>query len=102
MNKKVVILGSGESGTGAALLSKAKGYDTFVSDAGTIGDSFKTELTKASVSFEEGTHSEERILSADLIVKSPGIPEKAEMMKKIRAKNLEVVSEIEFAYRHAR
>ncbi len=100
MSQKVVILGSGESGVGAALLSKAKGYDTFVSDSSMITDSFIAELQQAGIAFEQGAHSEELLLAAQLIVKSPGIPEKAPIMKLIREKNIEVISEIEFAYRH--
>ena len=100
MSQKVIILGSGESGVGAALLSKAKGYDTFVSDSSVISDTFVKELEDAAISFEQGKHSEEIVLAADIIVKSPGIPEKAPIMKMIRAKGIEVVSEIEFAYRH--
>ena len=100
MSHKVVILGSGESGVGAALLSKAKGYDTFVSDSNVIQDTFVKELEGAKITFEQGKHSEDIILAADIIVKSPGIPEKAPIMKTIRAKGIEVMSEIEFAYRH--
>lgn len=100
MSQKVVILGSGESGVGAALLSKAKGYNTFVSDSSVISEVFVKELESAEISFEQGKHSEDIILAADIIVKSPGIPEKAPIMKLIRAKGIEVVSEIEFAYRH--
>src|SRR6478735_1149788 len=100
MSQKVVILGSGESGVGAALLSKAKGYNTFVSDSSVISDAFVKELEDAAIAFEQGKHSEEIILAADIIVKSPGIPEKAPIMKMIRAKGIEVISEIEFAYRH--
>jgi UDP-N-acetylmuramoylalanine--D-glutamate ligase len=100
MYKKVVILGSGESGVGAALLSKAKGYDTFVSDSNVITEKYVNELLNAHIPFEQGLHTEEHILSANLIVKSPGIPEKASIMKLIRAKGIEVISEIEFAYRH--
>jgi UDP-N-acetylmuramoylalanine--D-glutamate ligase len=100
MSQKVVILGSGESGVGAALLAKVKGYDTFVSDSSAIADKYKTELTEAGISFEQEKHTEEKILSANIIVKSPGIPEKAPIMKLVRSKGIEVVSEIEFAYRH--
>lgn len=100
MYKKVVILGSGESGVGAALLSKAKGYETFVSDSNLIAEKYVNELLQANIPFEQGIHSEEQILSASLIVKSPGIPEKAPIMKLIRAKGIAVISEIEFAYRH--
>jgi UDP-N-acetylmuramoylalanine--D-glutamate ligase len=100
MSQRVVILGSGESGVGAALLAKAKGYIPFVSDSNIISESFKQELIHAAIAFEEGKHSEELILNADVIIKSPGIPEKAPIMKLIRAKDKEVISEIEFAYRH--
>jgi UDP-N-acetylmuramoylalanine--D-glutamate ligase len=100
MKESVVILGAGESGTGAALLAKAKGYDVFVSDQGSIKEKYKTELQHHAISFEEGLHTEDRILKATLIVKSPGIPEKAEIIKKIKAAKLPIVDEIEFAYRH--
>jgi len=99
MNKRVVILGAGESGTGAALLAKAKGYDVFVSDQGTIKEQYKNELVKENISFEEGGHSFDKILNASLIIKSPGIPEKAEVVKNARAAEIEVIDEIEFAYR---
>jgi len=102
MNKRIVILGAGESGTGAALLAKAKGFDVFVSDQGTIGDAYKSELTKASIPFEEGKHTEALILNADEVVKSPGIPNKAEMVKKIVEKNIPIVSEIEFGSRYSK
>ena len=96
---KLVILGSGESGVGAAILGKKVGYDVFVSDGGTIKPSYKQELFDNGIEFEEEQHSEDRILSADEVMKSPGIPEKNEMVKKIRAKNIPVISEIELAYR---
>ncbi len=96
---KVVILGGGESGTGAAILAKAKGYDVFVSDSGTLKEKYKDELKANSISFEEGTHSEEKILNADLIIKSPGIPDKIELIKKIKSKSIEVIDEVEFAFR---
>ncbi|MDB5231182.1 MAG: murD [Chitinophagaceae bacterium] len=99
MVQRLVILGSGESGIGAALLGKQKGYDVFVSDAGSIKPHYKQELIDNAVEFEEGSHSEEKILNADEVIKSPGIPEKNEMVKKIRAKEIPVISEIEFAYR---
>jgi len=99
MSERVVILGAGESGTGAAILAKAKGYDVFVSDQGAIKDQYKTELNAAGISFEEGKHSEEKIVNASLVIKSPGIPEKAEIIKKIRAKNISVIDEIEFGFR---
>ena len=99
MGKRIVILGSGESGVGAALLAKQKGYDVFVSDAGSLKENYRNELQKAEIMFEEGGHHEARILEADEVVKSPGIPEKNEMVKKIRAKGIEIISEIELAYR---
>ncbi|MBY0480175.1 MAG: UDP-N-acetylmuramoyl-L-alanine--D-glutamate ligase [Chitinophagaceae bacterium] len=100
-NKKhrLVILGSGESGVGAALLGKQKGYEIFVSDAGKIKDVYKKELSDNEIQFEEGEHTAEKILNADEIVKSPGIPEKNELIKKIREKGIPVISEIELAYR---
>ena len=95
----LVILGSGESGVGAALLAKQKGYGVFVSDAGPIKDNYKKELIDNGIEFEEKQHTEEKILSATEVVKSPGIPDKNEMVKKIRAKGIPVISEIELAYR---
>ncbi len=94
------ILGSGESGIGSALLAKQKGYDVFVSDAGTIKEHYKKELTDNNISFEEGGHTEAKILNADEVMKSPGIPEKNEMMKKIRTAGIPVISEFELAYRY--
>jgi UDP-N-acetylmuramoylalanine--D-glutamate ligase len=74
MNQKIIILGAGESGVGAALLAKQKQFDVFVSDSGKINELYKNELALKKIEFEEG-HTEERILSADIIIKSPGIPE---------------------------
>lgn len=96
----MVILGSGESGVGSAILAQQKGYDVFVSDKGTIKDKYKQPLNEHKISFEEGKHSEELILNATEVVKSPGIPEKAEMVQKLKAKNIPVISEIEFAGRY--
>jgi UDP-N-acetylmuramoylalanine--D-glutamate ligase len=101
MSKKLVILGGGESGVGAAMLGKQQGYSVFVSDAGMIRENYKQELSALDIEFEEGKHSEERILQADEVMKSPGIPEKNELVKKIRAKNIDIISEIELAYRFA-
>ncbi len=98
--QKIVILGAGESGIGAALLASQKGYDVFVSDGGSIGERFKAELNNHSISFEENGHSESKILSADEIIKSPGIPEKAPIMKKVRNTGIPVISEIEFSFRY--
>ncbi|MEO9003564.1 MAG: UDP-N-acetylmuramoyl-L-alanine--D-glutamate ligase [Ginsengibacter sp.] len=100
MKRRIVILGAGESGIGAALLAKQQGFDVFVSDSGAIKSSFKDELSGQTIDFEEGGHSKEKILNASLIVKSPGIPEKNEMVKQIRAQGIELISEIEFAYRY--
>lgn len=100
MSKRIVILGAGESGIGAAILAKQKGYAVFVSDGGSIKDVYKKELEQHQIEFEEGKHSEEKILNADEVMKSPGIPEKNEMVKKIRAKGIQVISEIELAYRY--
>lgn len=97
---KVVILGSGESGTGAAILAKAKGFAVFVSDQGTIKDTYRDDLIRHKIDFEEGAHSEDKILDAQLVIKSPGIPDKAEMVKKIKAKGIEVIDEIEFGFRY--
>jgi UDP-N-acetylmuramoylalanine--D-glutamate ligase len=100
MKKKLIILGAGESGVGAALLAKQQAFDVFVSDRGTIAEDHKNELTLNGIDFEEGVHSKEKILSASLIVKSPGIPEKNELIKEIRKKGIELISEIELAYRY--
>src|SRR5882724_5246505 len=100
MSKKVVILGGGESGTGAALLAKAKGNDVFVSDQGMLKEKYKQELVEEDILFEEGQHSLDKILNADLIVKSPGIPDKAEVIKKAKEKKIEVIDELELAFRY--
>lgn len=100
MSKKIVILGAGESGVGTALLAKQKGYDVFVSDASAIKPIFKAELEANAIPFESGSHDLERILAADEVMKSPGIPEKTELVKQIRAKGIPVISEIEFGYRY--
>lgn len=94
---KVVVLGGGESGFGAAYLAKKKGMQVFLSDKGQIKENFKILLTEAEIEFEEGQHSEERILAADWIIKSPGIPKKADIIFKINQKGIRLSSEIEFA-----
>jgi UDP-N-acetylmuramoylalanine--D-glutamate ligase len=99
MSERIVILGAGESGTGAAILAKAKGYDVFVSDQSKIKDIYKSELIEHSIQFEESTHTEELITNASLIIKSPGIPDKAEIIKKVKAKKIAIIDEIEFACR---
>lgn len=95
--KNIVILGAGESGVGAALLSKHKGYAVFVSDSGEIKEEHSAELTKNKIEFEEKQHSEDRILKADLIIKSPGIPDSAPIVKKAVSLRIPVINEIEFA-----
>ena len=99
---KIAVLGSGESGVGAALLAKAKGYDVFVSDMGQIKPEYRTQLEQAGISFEEGSHTESLILDANEIVKSPGIPEKAPLIKAAYAKQIPIISEIEFAARYSK
>jgi UDP-N-acetylmuramoylalanine--D-glutamate ligase len=99
MAHKCYILGSGESGAGAAILAKKQGYEVFVSDAGPVKPIYKEELDEYGISYEESMHSADLILQADEIVKSPGIPEKSDMMKQIRKKGIPVISEIELAWR---
>ena len=98
--KRLVILGAGESGAGAAILGKAKGMDVFVSDFGAISDKYKQMLNDEGIEWEEGHHTEERILMADEVVKSPGVPPTAPIMQKIVAKHIPVISEIELAGRY--
>src|SRR5664279_5446454 len=100
--KRIVILGAGESGAGSAILAQKNGFDVFVSDKGQIKDVYKEILEKNNIKWEEGNHTEARILSADEIIKSPGIPEDAPIIKKIREKGIHVISEIEFAGRYAK
>ena len=95
--KRIVILGAAESGVGAAVLAKKQGYDVFVSDLARISEVYKAELVSHEIAFEEGKHSEDRILNATHVVKSPGIPDKVDIIKKIKEKNIPIVSEIEFA-----
>lgn len=95
--QRLVILGGGESGIGTALLGKAKGFEVFVSDNGTIKQKYKDVLIHHEIEWEEEKHSESKILNADLVMKSPGIPDKAPLVKKIRQQGIPVVSEIEFA-----
>ncbi|MGH2643166.1 MAG: UDP-N-acetylmuramoyl-L-alanine--D-glutamate ligase [Chitinophagaceae bacterium] len=100
-SKHIIILGAGESGIGAAILAQQKKYDVFVSDSGAIKESYKKELVGYQIPFEEKHHDIEKILKADEIVKSPGISEKTEIMKRIRKSGIPVISEIELAYRYA-
>ncbi|MEJ7913240.1 MAG: UDP-N-acetylmuramoyl-L-alanine--D-glutamate ligase, partial [Chitinophagaceae bacterium] len=100
MSKRLVILGGGESGVGAALLAKQKGYDVFLFDEGSLKEGYRNELQQASVAFAETTVADHLLLNADEMVKSPGIPEKNGWVKRFREKGIPVISEIELAYRH--
>lgn len=95
----IIVLGAGESGNGAALLAKRKGYPVFVSDKGLIKPIYKQELEAEGIEYEEGGHSVDRIMAADLVIKSPGIPDKVQLVKDLRAAGKEVISEIEWAFR---
>jgi UDP-N-acetylmuramoylalanine--D-glutamate ligase len=97
---KLIILGAGESGVGAAILAAKKGYLVFVSDAGSIAEKYKSVLKEKGIEFEEGKHSEERIFEADEVMKSPGIPDKNSLVIQIRSRGIPVISEIELAFRH--
>lgn len=99
-NNKLVVLGAGESGVGAAMLGKQQGWDVFVSDGGNIKQHFKEAMLHAGIAFEEGRHTMPNVLDAQCVVKSPGISEKTELMKEIRKAGIEVCSEIEFGYRY--
>ncbi len=96
----MVILGGGESGVGAALLAAQKGYDVFVSDGGPLKGNYREDLQRNGIGFEEGAHTGEKIMRAEEVVKSPGIPEKNEWVQRIRAAGIPVISEIELAYRY--
>ena len=100
--QKLVVLGAGESGVGAAHLGKVKGWEVFLSDKGSIKEKYKNVLTNLEIEFEEGKHTSEKILQADLIVKSPGIPEEAPLVVEAREKGIKVVSEIEFAAKYSK
>ncbi len=97
----LVILGGGESGVGAAMLGKKLGYEVFLSDKGKLLESYRASLLEQGVEFEEGQHTPERIFKADLIIKSPGIPDTLPMIRELRQQGIEVISEIEFAGRHS-
>lgn len=101
MNKRIAILGAGESGTGAAILAAGKGYDVFVSDLHPIKDPYKSALIGHGIQWEEGKHSKSRILQAGEVVKSPGIPDSVPIVKEIQAAGIPVISEIELAARHS-
>ena len=100
MKKRIVILGAGESGAGAAVLAKAKGFDVFVSDFSSIKPKYKDMLDARGIRWEEGRHTEADILNADEIIKSPGIPDKVPIIKKLKEKGTPIISEIEFAGRY--
>ena len=102
MQNSIVILGAAESGVGAALLAQAKGHAVFVSDRGPIQPDYKAKLTQAGIEFEENQHTLDKILAADEVVKSPGIPEKAPVIQALRDKNIPIISEIEFAGRYTK
>jgi UDP-N-acetylmuramoylalanine--D-glutamate ligase len=97
-----VILGGGESGAGAAILAQKQGFEVFVSDLNAIKDKYKNMLLAAEIPFEEQRHTEEKILQAATVIKSPGIPDKAAIIKKIKEKNIPIISEIEFGYRYTK
>jgi UDP-N-acetylmuramoylalanine--D-glutamate ligase len=100
MERRIIILGAGESGTGAAVLARKQGFDVFVSDSGRIKDHYKEILYNYDVEWEEGKHTERLILNADEIIKSPGISEKSDIVMAIRKKGIKIISEIEFAGRY--
>ena len=100
MSKYIVVLGGGESGTGAAVLAKVKGFDVFLSDAGTIPEKYKAMLEQYNIAWEENGHTPERILKADEVIKSPGIPNKATLVQQLKGLGTPIISEIEFAGRY--
>jgi UDP-N-acetylmuramoylalanine--D-glutamate ligase len=100
--KKITILGGGESGVGAALLAKAKGFEVFLSDKSLLSAQYKEILAQNNIPFEEGQHTESLILDADEVIKSPGIPDKVELIKKLHSLKIPVISEIEFAARYTK
>lgn len=104
MGKRMVILGAAESGVGAAVLAQKKGFDVFVSDMGKIKPHYVDLLDRYGIAWEDGGHTEELVLNADEVIKSPGIPEDAPMVLKVKAAGIPIISEIEFAgrYTHAK
>ncbi|MCC8143370.1 MAG: UDP-N-acetylmuramoyl-L-alanine--D-glutamate ligase [Tannerellaceae bacterium] len=100
MNEKVIILGAGESGAGAAVLAKKEGFDVFVSDLAAISAKYKAVLDNHGISWEEGKHTKEKILQAGLVIKSPGIPDQVPVIRKLIARDIPILSEIEFAGRY--
>ena len=99
MKERLVILGGGESGVGAALLGQAKGYDVFLSDMSPLAAKYKAVLVENNIAFEEGRHSDNLILNAEMVVKSPGIPDKVAIIQKLLQKETPVIAELEFASR---
>ena len=102
MAKRIVVLGAGISGVGAAVLAKQKGFDVFVSDQGIITDDNKAVLLNNEIEWEEGKHTSEQILNADEVIKSPGIPDTIDLIQQLVAKNIPVISEVEFAFRYTK
>ena len=100
MNKRIVILGGGESGVGSAVLAKQKGFTVFLSDQSLLKEKYKTQLIEENILFEEGKHIEENIFNADEVIKSPGIPDHSDLIQKLISKSIPVISEIEFAGRY--
>jgi len=98
--EKLVVLGAGESGTGAAILGQQKGYQVWVSDRGAIEEKYKKVLSNNEIKYEEGNHTKQEILAADLVIKSPGIPDHIELIQELNKNNIPVISEIEFAWRY--
>ena len=98
--KRLVVLGGGESGVGTAILAKKENFDVFLSDMGQIKDKYKQLLEEYGIAYEEGQHTEELILNADEVMKSPGIPKKAALIQKLEEKGISIISEIEFASRY--
>ena len=98
--KRIVILGAAESGAGAAVLAKKRGFDVFVSDMSNIKARYKEQLNNYEIAWEEGQHTESLILNADEVIKSPGIPENAPMIVKLKKQGIPIISEIEFAGRY--
>ena len=98
--KRIVVLGAGESGTGAAILAKEKGFDVFVSDMGEIKPGYRAMLDQNAIAWEDGHHTESLILNADEVIKSPGIPLTAPLIQQLQAQGTPIISEIEFAARY--
>ena len=100
MNKKIVILGGGESGVGSAVLAQQKGFDVFLSDFGSLKEKYKSVLDQYNIDWEENMHTQAVILSANEIIKSPGIPDTVAIVRAAKEQNISVISEIEFAARY--